>query len=49
MELQDKYNHCVALVVELEDIIELQNMEIQRLEKRVAELEGEKKDKATAK
>lgn len=41
--LADKYNTCVALNIELEEIIEMQNKQIYDLEKQIFKLEEDNK------
>lgn len=43
MKLEDKYNHCLALNIELEEIIEMQNKELMLKDKKIKELEKYKK------
>lgn len=41
--LEDKYNTCLALNIELEEIIEMQNKQIHDLEKQIFKLEEDNK------
>ncbi len=41
--LEEKYNHCLALNIELEEIIEMQNIELIKKDKEIKELEKYKK------
>lgn len=38
--LEEKYNQCLALNIELEEIIEMQNLELMKKDKRIKELEN---------
>lgn len=40
INLEEKYNQCLALIIELEDIIDMQNIELMKRDKRIKELEN---------
>ena len=43
MKLEEKYNHCLSLNIELEEIIEMQSIELMKKDREIRELKKYKK------